>query len=537
MIAANRISFSETASGHLSAVLERKGKEKPLHSRRDPLKEAERFILRTADNWKQTPAAIIVLGSGLGYIERVLGSRYPSTVLLSIKLTLRLREQGVNLSNPCWAPDAAGTLRAFIFENLNSLDMDGLQIVTWPPALQAAPEVMAPLRDELLRILDQLKGNMATTAGFGRRWFRNAVYNFRHTVPDRAVQGLQGPCVITASGWSLPESLSTLKKSRRDFSLLALPSSLPALEEADIIPDFIITTDPGYYARSHLRYYSEEGVPIIYSLNSARGIDRWQGPRILFSESTWLEEQLLDDLALPDRDRLQVNGTVAGSALLWLLSRSSGGAIIFAGLDLCSRDLQSHCRPHSFEPLHLSRIRRTFPLTALYHSRQGKSRRLGEGPCLIAPALKTYTGWFSDLPPAAAARLGRLNPSPVPLGTMTELDGPAFRAWLRQGPKPIRKTVYPQGYPAEGKRERKLIETAERFAEALEDFSALCRRQGLQRALRNNHTGKKLLMHTDLPNLLALNRQQRRTGENGSLEDLISTGKADIRYWMAKDKG
>ena len=62
------------------------------------------------------------------------------------------------------------------------------------------------------------------------------------------------PVVICASGPQLKPCINTIKTSQDKIFIICLSSALSVLVKNGITPDFILTTDGGFWAGEHLKY-------------------------------------------------------------------------------------------------------------------------------------------------------------------------------------------------------------------------------------------------------------------------------------------
>jgi hypothetical protein len=131
-------------------------------------------------------------------------------------------------------------------------------------------------------------------------------------------------------------------------------------------------------------------------------------------------------LTLPQR------GTVTASALDLALALSSG-PLYFAGMDLGTRDIQSHARPYALDAYVNAGTNRLEPYYSRSWERFEKAKSLDP--------LGIYASWFKEQLPRLKRRCYALGPhSPlldgllIPVKEVTE-EGKAFPAF----------TVYPAG--------------------------------------------------------------------------------------------
>ncbi len=377
-----------------------------IHSAYDPDREARKFLDRHLDDIP-LHAAIIVIGAGLGYIDRILKQIRPDSKIIAIHLESRLYEARIDRkkiidSVKRWHPEAGIDVESFLFDTLDETSISGLRVLNWPASVKIRRKRADNAAEALTSVIRRLSGNISATAAFGRLWIRNTLRNFLEM--ERVVYPSSSgiPVVLAASGPGLESTLGILQKHRTVFQLWALPSSIPALMTAGIKPDLIIATDPGYWARLHGRYYIED-VPIAMPLSAApRPIGA--GAPLLLPQGIPGEAFLLKNEEWP-RLQLPAMGTVAATAVeAW--RQMSTGPLILTGLDLCWHDLRSHARPHAFDGWLSSQTCRHNPMNNIAWERAMKLAPKRIGAYRIGSALQTYTDWFrNNIPTGRIIRL------------------------------------------------------------------------------------------------------------------------------------
>ncbi len=444
-----RIIFSTAANGRRTV----RAGEVSLFSAYDPGKAAARFVTRALES--RRPALVLVLGGVLGYLEEAVRTLLPHVPVGSVCYDGALapahgRGQSV------WTPESPQALEDFLRLVIGEREAGEVMILEWPASARAFPEWSSRARTQVVRILRENGFGGLTVAASGRRWFANSLINFLRLEP---VSGnpLRGglPLVIAASGPSLTSSLPLLARLRDRLNLWALASSLPALREAGLVPDLVVTTDPGHYASALLLGAGTAIPPVAMPLSAARGVWRTGAPVLLFAQPAFFECELIrrSGLTVPAVD---AHGTVAGSALL--LARACGATrAVFCGLDFCHRDIRSHVTPHAWDARHEASARRLSPLTSLLWERTQTltPETLPDTGCRTGPSLQVYASSFTEI--CARITAARLNPSPVDVPgmetvTADELEGEAGNAAL-SGAKPALSPA--RHYP--GREERKRI--------------------------------------------------------------------------------
>jgi hypothetical protein len=219
--------------------------------------------------------------------------------------------------------------------------------------------------------------------------------------------------VITSSGPSLQKSLPQLRQYRKKFRLWALPSSLLALKKYGLVPDLIVSTDPGYYASYHLQY-SPRKIPVAIPLTGSRGLWKDNRTLMILNQSFPFEKDLFSMGKIPNMI-IPSNGTVSGTALE--LAQKYSGTIYFTGLDLCYSDIKSHVSPHSFDTLLHSQSDRNNPLQNIYFNRASAAVPDFSSGIRTSTSLDTYKNWFNSK--CSSISVKRVHPSPVRIDNMS----------------------------------------------------------------------------------------------------------------------
>jgi hypothetical protein len=388
-----------------------------LHSAYDPQTEAARFVQRSLT--ASVPGTVVVLGASLGYIADAVAALHPGAKIVPIYYSRELRPPDRAPDARGWAPEDGVTPAAFLARALDELDVEGLTVLEWPPSARAFPELARRLARELAVVVQRRAASLQTVRHFGRRALANAAANAVHAARYVRLSG-GGPVVIAASGPSLAAAAEALRRVRGRVRLWALPSSLAFLLMQDLVPDLVVSTDPGYYASLHLhRIAHGPEIPVAMPLTAARGIWRTPSPVHLIHQGTPVERAVAGGLGV-SATPVPENGTVAGTALELALALGHA-PVVFAGLDLCQPDVQAHVRPHSFGPLFRQAASRLDPLLSILYDRAAESAPTRRASVRVGRALETYAAWFETRLQGRNLPVYRMNPSPVSIPAFREL--------------------------------------------------------------------------------------------------------------------
>jgi hypothetical protein len=400
-------------------------REKQIHSAYDPQKEADRFIDNTLA--PGNTGTVLLLGAGLGYLYNSIKKRNPFSKVLDIRFSTYLWEQNKH-TDRSWHPEAKMSVYEFIKRNLEEPDLKGLTILEWPASAEIYPRLSKEIHQYIREIIGTLNGNILTTGHFGRRWLKNVFSNYLHIDNQIKHVNIEGPVCIIAAGPSIEGDLKWLSSFKENINIIALPSSLPALIDADVKPDMVITTDPGHYAFYHIAHLRHWGpIPVAMPLTAARGVWHTASPVYYFNQGTEVEKLFSDSSQV-----IPSNGTVAGSALEFVLSKNTG-PIIFMGLDLCSHDIKSHIRPETFELFRQRNMSRLSPSYSAAFHRMMETTYAGRPENVRkSKPLDTYAAWFRRVSGRTDQALFRYNPSAVKIAGFQSIDKNELRALMQK---------------------------------------------------------------------------------------------------------
>jgi hypothetical protein len=386
-------------------------KGKYLHSPYNPLREAEKNISRE-DYSKKT--CLILFEPGLGYTVELLLKTYPHLRFLIIS-PLKLLKDELKKDSRIFLWEKEESLENFLSQNIHESDISSLAYLPWPPSVRLLPEEAKRTAEAVGFYLKRLKANHAHVSCFGRTNLRNSFINYLSS-PSPRIPLLKGVSVLTvASGPSLAENLSEIKKKSQSYFIIALPSAVSALKAAGVKPQLILSTDPGYWATRHFRHFPCD-IPLGMGLNS-NADHRCSSPKFpLFNQQTFLDQSLIGDWKLPIVPSM---GSVALSALE--LARVGGASsFTFAGLDLCMKDIKSHVSPHSFDNFLLTQSTLYNSLHQIYFERVSSMTLAKEGLLRYGHALEQYKIWLEQH--KYPFPLYRLNSGTPPLNGVKEIE-------------------------------------------------------------------------------------------------------------------
>ncbi len=376
-----------------------------LHSSFNPQIEAERFVKSIQCTFE--PSAVIVLGACLPWCTEPLRERFPGAKLIAVQFDRQFEAYENGWDNVFYVTRSGNdyTESSFYFQEslftaLGEEKLVSCQFLSWKASETIWPDAYKASWEAIKACMEKAQSILTTRNYFNERWFKNTVYSLSaiktFVIPDHTDM----PVVVTASGPSLTHALPFLKANRHGYILIAASSSISTLLATDIIPDYCISTDGGWYATRHLRSYQTDSrlknVPLIISAESAIPSPLYDSiPFVMLTYGDAIETILSEQIHIPTVKGLR-NGTVSGTAAAFATWLTSGN-VYMAGLDLAPGKGFQHAEPNENDVPLFSNVSRVKTIETAQ-----SSSRFGSG------SLKMYREWFSNQNEAFTSRVFRL---------------------------------------------------------------------------------------------------------------------------------
>jgi hypothetical protein len=366
-----------------------------MHSLYNPEREAERYIDALAP--PNAAQYFILLECGLGYVVPCLRKKNNRAKIVSLHISDRYMSDKAlvpkdNIPDAEWSPESPLSCADFLEKEIEDIESDKIKIIEWKPARALNGAQYLALLKEAALFIKRADANKRTAAHFSALWRRNATKNIR--IARRAghdcdiFNHAHKDIIVCAAGPSLEDDAHKIKdaQTHKTCAVLCASSAFDALLWHDIVPDIVITSDGGNWARFHLHplVRSRKKLFLIASLHAALLSDLSAFPIMLFSDGGLEQDDILEQARLP-RFSLPARGTVAAHAIDAAL-RLTHGSIYVTGLDLRNNDIRSHARPYALDMFLWERSNRFNPY---YHAQYARTRAIEEGG-----AYDVYAAWF-----------------------------------------------------------------------------------------------------------------------------------------------
>lgn len=194
--------------------------------------------------------------------------------------------------------------------------------------------------------------NDATTKRFGALWNRNCLKNSKIAVLSEdpkiyksRAQSL--PFLLIAAGPSLKDLLPSIKEASKKCVTVAVDTALRVLVKNGYQPDFVLLTDPQYYAYRHIAGVHSPTSVLVTTQEAYPSVFRMNFRKIVCAKSQMPIGNFFEKYC-GERTDLGSGGSVASCA--WNFCQLCGAKKIYlSGLDLSFPEKQTHIKGSTFE--------------------------------------------------------------------------------------------------------------------------------------------------------------------------------------------
>lgn len=354
-----------------------------IHSTYDPEREAKRFVENL--EIKKGTKFLVFIAPFAGFTHDFFKEKYPDISIICIEFF-----QNKALEHISWDylfEINSPSLSQKLYQIIGEENILFTQVISWPTSEILFNDKVKKVVKILQVFFSMSRDVLGTRMFFSQKWIKNCFRNISLVKNYIALNPIEKPLCIIASGPSLAENIDFLKQIKNDCLLLALSSSLSFLVSQDIIPDYCLTTDGGFWAKMHLAEFSFacKNTIFIASLESALPYKILENNKIHFIDyGDGLSHYILQNLKIKSQKALR-SGTVSGTALS-LAENLSRENIFFLGLDLAVSKGFSHSQPNALELQNNYTDNRFMT----------KTNRISMGNFQSQGSLKIYENWFKS---------------------------------------------------------------------------------------------------------------------------------------------
>ncbi|MBU5436661.1 DUF115 domain-containing protein [Tissierella sp. MSJ-40] len=320
-----------------------------LYSKYNPIIDSKAFAEETYDRNIEN---YLIYGLGLGYhinelenLIKVNNKNYHIYIIECNKSILNLAMNNVNLSGILNNPN----ITLFVMENerkfydkLNKiLSIKNIKIAIHRPSLNIIPKEFIELK-YLFEEFMMKQDTIATYQSILDENFKVNIKNFDSNVDTLFNKLKNKPLYLVAAGPSLDKNIHELAKVQDNGIILSVGRAVRPLLSANIIPDYIIITDPSDFLYDMQLKGLDIDVPIIVLSTCDKNVMlKYKGLKYIALQEGYLaaEEYAKDNNHL----LVKTGGSVATTGLD-IAIRMGCNPIIFVGQDLAFTDNKTHSK-------------------------------------------------------------------------------------------------------------------------------------------------------------------------------------------------
>ena len=380
-----------------------------LHSAYNPQREAENLI-SSKKNEIKSAKAIVFEGFGLFYAPKIAAELFPQKTIILVEpdinhflaAMLLVDTEQLFLHNSIIFACGASTEQVITLINQN-----GILNSTFF-SLQAQTSHAQPYFSELSELIQRNKNkektNNATLEKFRALWFRNSRRNIRKTAILETVDIYRNhaenlPFLVLGAGPSLQKILPRLNELKSKMIIVCVDTALRALLQQKVQPDFIVLTDPQYWAYRHIAGLKSPKSILITENSVYPSVFKFECKKIVCCRSQIPVAQFFEKYC-GEQGYLGAGGSVASCA--WTFAKFCGAKNIFlCGIDLSFPEKQTHIKGSTFEQKIYTTSTKIKPaetaaMTLLFGGNASWEKDFNGNPVLSDQRMKMFAWWFES---------------------------------------------------------------------------------------------------------------------------------------------
>ncbi len=389
------IYFEKCGNGQITARIEKDGRRYYVHSKYEPIKQAEKFVL---DTEYDGDSFIIVFGLGLGYhIRELLKNIYKNNFIIIFEPCEKLFNKALKCG---MLNDILENERVFVFA-LNDID-EFKSVLSSSCENENAYRIKTAVMSGYDKIFnDEYKGflcavrdtlrinevNCATISNNSYLWSENIIKNISYISESYDLCKFKNlfkdkPVIMVSAGPSLDKNVDVLKKIKDKAFIICVFVAAKVLLRHGIKPDLLIITD------SRQKGFDDElsDVPIAFiPVASQQLLFLHQGKKIALVNKMERFTQSLFKKYSKQIEYVSTGGSVACTAIDFAYF-TGANPIVMIGQDLAFTDDKFHAEGTEHKS---KNIEDTGRKKVLIPSFDGKT-------VYTEPAMYTYILWFEE---------------------------------------------------------------------------------------------------------------------------------------------
>lgn len=281
----SNITIENTKNSQKTIKIKKEDKDYYLHSRYNPLREAEAIINKLEEKEKiDENSYVIFYGLGLGYHIEVFTKRYPHTsfslyepsvnVFQHFLDNISLKRLQLNNIETLQCEFAPNSPDIFLSTILNKIDKK-IVIMDLPVYENVFKQQHNDFFSKFNKYVKATRGNLYTDYTFQKRWIINSMKNLKNVlstpniVSEKRGEFKGKTAIIAAAGPSLDDEIENLRhiKDNGLAYIFSVGSAINTLIYNNIYPHAVCTIDPGAFNQNVFKTIKEKGIfeiPMIF---------------------------------------------------------------------------------------------------------------------------------------------------------------------------------------------------------------------------------------------------------------------------------
>ncbi|OEH86732.1 hypothetical protein BHU72_00190 [Desulfuribacillus stibiiarsenatis] len=316
-----------------------------LHSKYDPIKEAEKFAI---ENYSEEFDGFLVIGFGLGYHIKELQKK------LKINQNIDIIESNIDILRTAF--DANNLEELIIDKRINIYYENSIQGYTYRckellgkkntkilihnPSLQAFPDFLTDIKYliEEYRMKEQTARSHSDLLEYN---FHHNIKKFDYPVDSMFNQFKCLPIIVVSAGPSLDKNKHLLKQCKNKAIVIVVGRAAITVVQSGLVPDFIVITEPKPKSFYQIRSIKEaQDIPVIALSSADKEIfDSYPGLKLIAFQTGF---QPAEEYALNNNRKINDTGGSVATTALDVALMFGGNPIVFMGQDLAYTEGRTH---------------------------------------------------------------------------------------------------------------------------------------------------------------------------------------------------
>ena len=259
-----------------------------IHSKYNINNECKRAL----ENINKNKNLLIIYGYGLGYTLKYsmenINDYFNKEIIKTLKIIVIIEDIAVfkysyhNIYNT----DSSNIFFIHKDDSINYISkiadyksINGINLVILPSLTKEEKDNANTFYTKILNIVEKEISNIFTNMYFENIWTKNIIFNSEYIknssdiLPFKdAFKGLKA--LLICPGPTLKHSIEAIKKERENFLIICVDTSYSVLCKHDIIPDFVITVDGGFFNSLDFVYENKKFPYLVMDISANKIIPR-----------------------------------------------------------------------------------------------------------------------------------------------------------------------------------------------------------------------------------------------------------------------